>query len=198
MEKLKTLSEVTEPDVRQQYFVTLDLTTGTTRAFVLEDFHRRAASIELHANVPEKIRSHFETARNLLLYSWFYYPFNVTAELSAYTTVEFALRIKFNDKKSPFKRLLKKAVDSGLVTDKGFSIPTGRAASLREYNERRPAELRIPEPALLRNYSDTLATTIPFLRNELAHGTTMLHNHGAVSVSICAELINQLFKAVNS
>jgi len=193
MELLKPLLEVNEPDVRQKCFVAFDLTDGTTRPFTLEDFHRRATSIELHAGVPENIRSHFETARNLILYSWFFYPFNVTAELAAYTTVEFALRTKFNDRKAPFKMLLKQAADGGLIKDQGFSVPVRKATTIREYNDGLPADFQIPEPTLLRNYSDTLAHTIPYLRNQLAHGTTMLHNHGASTVRICAELINQLF-----
>lgn len=193
MEALKPLSQVTEPDVRQSFFVALDCTTGTSRPFTIEDFHRRAASIELHAGVPEKIRSHFETARNLILYSWFFYPFNVTAELAAYTTVEFALRTKFNDRKTRFKTLLKQAVDAGLITDHGFTVPTRNAADIREHNEGVPAEFQIPEPTLLREYSDNLTRSIPYLRNELAHGTNMLHDHGAFTVRICAELINQLF-----
>jgi hypothetical protein len=193
MESLKPLSEVSEPDVRQKAFVTIDLADETMRPLTLEDFHRRATSIELHAGVPEAIRSHFETARNLIVYSWFFYPFNVTAELAAYTTVEFAVRSKFNDRKTHFQKLLKKAVDDGLIKDQGFSIPVQRVAAIREHNAEFPAEFQIPETTLLRQYSDTLARTIPFLRNQLAHGNAVLHNHGESTVRVCAEVINQLF-----
>lgn len=193
MESLKQLFQVSEPDVRQKFFVALDLTDGTTRPFTLEDLHRRAASIELHAGVPETIRSHFETSRNLIVYSWFFYPFNMTAELAAYTTVEFALRTKFNDRKTPFKHLLQRAVDGGLIKDLGFSVPVRKAEAIRERNEGLPPEFQIPEPTLLREYSDTLIRSIPYLRNQLAHGSTMLHHHGASTVHTCAELINQLF-----
>ncbi len=41
------------------------------------------------------------------------YPFNVTAQLSAFISVEFALRLKAADAKTPFARLLKRAVDAG-------------------------------------------------------------------------------------
>ena len=44
-----------------------------------------------------------------------------------------------------------------------------------------------------REHCDALVKALPFLRNELAHGTTMLHEQGALQVRICAELINQLF-----
>lgn len=193
MESFKPFSEVTKSDVRQKAFVILDEQTSSMRPFTLEDLHRAAETILLHEGVPEAIRNHFETARNLIVYSWFFYPFNVTAELAAYTTVEFALRTKFNDRKTPFKSLLQQAVDGGLIKDQGFSVPVRKATTIRERNEALPAEFHIPEPTLLRDYSDTLTKTIPFLRNQLAHGTTMLHNHGASTVRMCAELINQLF-----
>jgi len=193
MESLKLFSEITEPDERSFSFVKLNFQTGSFSRFTLGDFHHRAESIVLHAGVPENIRSHFETARNLIIYSWFYYPFNVTAQLTAYTTVEFALRTRFNDRETPFKHLLKKAVHEGLVTDKGFSIPQKRAEAVRQNNTVVPEDFQMPEPSLMSEYSANLAKCIPFLRNQLAHGTNMLHEQGAKHVRICAELINQLF-----
>jgi len=193
MESLKELSEITEPDVRQKCFVILDLVKGISRPFTLEDFHRSAASIELHSGVPEKIRSHFETARNLIIYSWFYYPFNVTAQLAAYTTVEFALRTKYQDRKTTFKNLLERAVNSGLVSDRGFSIPTTKATRIKEHNRNRPPDFRFPEIQIVDAYSKQLIHSLRFLRNKSAHGSTMLHNHGPGTVRICAEFINQLF-----
>jgi hypothetical protein len=197
MESLKQLSEVTEPDGRQKAFVGLDMTNGAIRPFTLEDFHRRAASIELHSGVPEKIRDHFETACHLVIYSWFYYPFNITAQLAAYTSVEFALRTKFQDNQSIFKVLLERAVDSGLITDRGFSITTQRAERIKEYNQGLPSEFQLPENPLVDEYSRQLIQSIRFLRNEIAHGTTMLHHNGASTVRTCAELINQLFPNPN-
>jgi hypothetical protein len=74
MESLKKLAAVTEPDVRQDFFSALDETSPDFfRKRTLADFHRSAESIQLHPGVPEPIRNHFETARNLIIYSWFYY-----------------------------------------------------------------------------------------------------------------------------
>ncbi len=193
MESIKPFLEITEPDERSHAFVKMDRQTGSFSHFTLEDFHRRAASIKLHAGVPESIRNHFETARNLIIYSWFYYPFNVTAQLTAYTSVEFALRVAFNDRKTSFKHLLNKAVETGLITDKGFSIPQNKAKGTRENNQTMPVQFQVLEPTLTRDYSDALVKAIPYLRNQLAHGTIMLHERGAQHVRICAELINQLF-----
>jgi len=195
METLKKLENIHEPDVRTHAFVKLDFKTGSFSQFTIEDYLRRAESISLHSGVPEDIRSHFETARNLIIYSWFFYPFNMSAQLAAFTTVEFALRIRFNDRETPFKFLLKKAVKDGLIKDEGFTLPVKRAQAIRENNRALPEMLRVPEPTLTSNYSEILSENIPFLRNQLAHGTTELHENGAKHVRISAELINQLFPA---
>src|SRR6266446_1007194 len=111
MESLKKLDEICQPDVRQNAFSVLDSKyPGIFRKRTVEDFHRAAESIELHDGVPEEIRNHFQTARNLIIYSWFYYPFNITAELCAYTSVEYALRLRIGDRKTPFAKLLETAV----------------------------------------------------------------------------------------
>jgi len=59
-------------------------------------------------------------------------------------------------------------------------------------------QARWEEPAMNRSYCDALVKALPFLRNELAHGTTMLHEQGALQVRICAELINQLFPSTQN
>ncbi|MFW5454618.1 hypothetical protein [Thioalkalivibrio sulfidiphilus] len=40
----------------------------------------------------------------------------------------------------------------------------------------------------------TLIDVMPSLRNELAHGSPMLHNNALASLRICADFINQLFE----
>lgn len=194
MESLKRLPEICLPDPRQTAFVYTDPTTpGGFRKLTIEDVYSAVDSIRLHNGSPEAVRSHFETARNLALYAWFYYPFNVTAQLAAYTTIEFALRSKTADKKTKFKHLLVKAVNAGWIKDSGFSIPTQRVKCIRERNELHPSEYQEAEPTLLRDYCDVLIESIPFLRNEVAHGTSMMHGGGIGAVRISAELINQLF-----
>ena len=193
MEQIKTLDNVCLPDVRQNCFAVFDANTGSMRKQKLEDFHCRAESISLHEGVPEEIRNHFQTARNLIIYSWFYYPFNVTARMSAYISVEFALRIKTGDRKSHFSQLMKMAVNSGWISDKDFSVPMRRLESVQRMNEGAPPEFHVPEPTLEREYCDVLAKSFPSLRNSLAHGSSFLSNDGAFAVRICAELINQLF-----
>ena len=189
LDRMKQLAEVIEPDSRQTGFARYDAALGIWRPMALEDLHSVASSIKLHNGVPEAVREHFATALNLIIYSWFFYPFNVTAQLLAYVSVEFALRQRYADKpKAKFRTLVARAVREGLVTDEGFShIAT-------------PAERQAPpfmDPPLPNvdntTYAETLIEIIPSLRNTLAHGSNMLHMHGASSVRVCADFINQLF-----
>lgn len=193
MENLKPFSELAAPDVRQSSFVCLDSDLGTFRPLTSQDVYAHAQEIQLHSGVPEVIRSHFATALNLVAYSWFFYPFNVTAQFMAYVTVEFALRTRFPERpRAPFKRLVERAIREGLVKDAGFSH------LIAPETEALPPELQnafaqSPENA----YVEVLIESMPYLRNELAHGTSLLHMHGAHSVQICADFINQLFERVN-
>ncbi len=196
MEELKKFEEICEKDVRHGSFGVIDQSQpGGMRHLALADFYRAAERIQLHEGVPEEIRSHFQTARNLIIYTWFYYPFNMAAELCAFTSVEYAFRLKSNDPKTPFKFLLKSAVEQGWVTDKGFSVPQRRLEAYRANKADGGfiAQFLPPEPILTREYCDVLVEVIPSLRNNLAHGSSTLHEQGASTVRTCAELINQLW-----
>ena len=189
MEELKPLHELAEPDERQRFFAMVNKATGESRQLQAKDIHERAKEAALHAGVPEEIRSHFATAQNLVAYSWFYYPFNVAAELQAYVSVEFALRNKYpGNSAQSFKTLLNRAISEGLVRSDGFTY--GRNPVQIEY----PPELGIqPTSASTHDYVQEVAEALRSLRNSLAHGTTTLHMKGGTIVFVCAELINQLF-----
>jgi len=64
MESLKPLSDVTEPDIRNTYFVVTD-STALARKLTLADIHNIVSKITLNDAVPEEIRSHFAQAQNL-------------------------------------------------------------------------------------------------------------------------------------
>src|SRR5690348_15756159 len=80
---LKSLEDITRPDERHRIIV------GT-----LEDLHTELSAINLHSGVPVEIRQHFETAKNVALYTWFVYRFHQVAEMQAYSSLEMALRTK--------------------------------------------------------------------------------------------------------
>src|SRR4030067_490441 len=86
MEELKKLEEILEPDKRQKHFAVINWENREHRPLTIEDIYQSAASIKLHDEVPEEIRNHFATAQNLLIYSWFFSPFSVTAEFLAFVT----------------------------------------------------------------------------------------------------------------
>jgi hypothetical protein len=197
MEELKRLEEIYEPDERQKIFVSLDREKGVIKEMLLEDYHRMADSIKLHSGVPEVVRDQFETARNLIVYSWFYYPFNVTAQLQAITCVELALKIKANcrfvSKGRPpgLKELLKKAVNERWITDNGF-------AQVREIKIQDTSKIKFRKlnGEVVSSYCETVIEALPEIRNYLMHGERLLHSQGADWVDKCAEIINQLFEVV--
>lgn len=189
MEELKAFSELMEPDVRQRLFMVKEPAPIHARPLRLGDIYELAQHVTLHAGVPEDIRSHFATAQNLLAYSWFYYPFNVTAELHGYISVEFALKKRYPNKpRASFHDLLNHAVMDGLLTAEGFTY--GRSPERQLY----PPELELPtDVPAMRDYVADVAKAMRTLRNSLAHGTPMLHMKGGTALLVCAELINQLF-----
>lgn len=190
MEKLKEKDRITAPDERQKHFVVIDAESGKFRPLSLNDIFDNAFSIQLHDGVPDEIRSHFATAQNLLVYSWFYYPFTVTAKFMAYVSLEFALKKKFCKPKEriPLKKLLEKAVKEGLIKDEGFSRIRRRTAFIPELNDEDNKDVN--------RYAKILMDTIPSLRNHLAHGSSHL-NDGTSTVRVCAEIINQLYPNQN-
>lgn len=167
----------------------VDRASGQFRPLTFREIYEDAATITLHDGVPEVVRSHFAVAQNLLVYSWFFYPFNVTAQFLAYVTVELALKERFKPKEGrSFKELVKLAVAEGLVKDEGFSHLRGRS----ELDQHTQQEIGLG-PQQIKSYAEILIDAMPYLRNALAHGSAMLHPGGASSVRICAEFINQLF-----
>ena len=103
MEKLKALEEVCQPDVRYQNRVDLDLTTGAVSETTIQSLYRLIEPIQLSEQVPDDVRSHFEIAKNLALYSWFVYSFNVVAAMQAYSTLENGSKAEGREEKNSFE-----------------------------------------------------------------------------------------------
>jgi hypothetical protein len=191
---LKMFDEVLESDSRWGAFVLRNRETGAIRNLTLRDRYSDIEAITLATAVPEAIREHFDTARNLLLYSWFVYRFIPVAELHAFSTVEYALRIKSGRPNSMLKELFKLAIEKKWIKDSGFHYynVTEEAASDDE------SVATNPDINDAQKYCKILLDSFPYLRNELAHGSNMLHPGGLTTLAICADLINQLFDSENS
>lgn len=198
MDVLKPLEEITAADERWGFFVHLDSAELAFRPVELADRYAEISAINLVETVPENIREHFETAKNLLLYAWFVYRFIPVAELHAYSTVEMALRGRASQaslKTKNFKALLKLAIDRGWIVDDGFSIVQRERKAMEEEREwRRQFGWQItPEEQDSQRYCKILLDAMPFLRNNLAHGSTTVHPGGIGTLALCADMINQLF-----
>ena len=146
--------------------------------------------IALAHYVPDDICEHFDTARNLLVYSWFVYRFNQIAELHAFASLEFALKNKCGDSPKGLKKLLETAVERGWILDSGFRYY--RPGAIEGMAD--DGEDSNPDTKDVQEYCRTLVETMPFIRNELAHGSRMLHPNGLTTLAIVADLINQLFE----
>lgn len=191
IDTLKLFDELFEPDLRQKYFALVNRNTGETRPITLRDKHEAVKAISLTQDVPEEIREHFDTARNLLVYSWFVYRFNQVAELHAFASLEFALKTKCGDSPKGLKKRLERAVERGWIMDSGFRYYRPGAVEDLPGDE---ADSGNPDTKDVQEYCKTLVETMPFIRNELAHGSRMLHSNGLTTLAIVADLINQLFE----
>lgn len=163
MERLKRLEDICQPDERWLNRVDIDHSTGAVTPTTVESIYTLVEEIELSANVPDEVRSHFEIARNLAVYSWFVYSFSVVAAMQALASLEMAVRIKTNaTKRDNFYDLL----------DRVFP---GRELAL------------VWAPAV------PLSKVVTKLRNDLAHGSSAMNGQGVNTLGFCAELINELY-----
>ena len=62
----------------------------------LRSHHQHISSIELHLGVPQVLRGQFNIARNMALYSFFFYSLGSEVQLKAYSVIQHALHIKAN------------------------------------------------------------------------------------------------------
>ena len=163
MERLKRLEDICRPDERWLNRVDIDHSTGAVTPTTVESIYTLVEEIELGANVPDEVRSHFEIARNLAVYSWFAYSFSVVAAMQALASLEMAVRIKTNaTKRDSFYDLL-----DGVFLGRELALTFAPAVPLSK--------------------------VVTKLRNDLAHGSSMMHGQGVNTLGFCAELINELY-----
>lgn len=129
----------------------------------LKTCHAYVDSVQLTHNAPEDVQRNFNRAKNLSLYAWYVYDFHQVAEMDAISTFEMALKNKFVQCETPAPQGLK-----NLYT---------RAVELNWISEHNGNDGR-----LLADY-----------RNDLAHGTIMLHEQSVRTLAVCAMYINQLY-----
>lgn len=209
---LRSPDSVCQPDPRQEGFAVLSATGFRQKE--IEDQYNDVADIMLHSGVPDGIRVQFETAKNLYLYSWFVYRFYPVSRTHAYGCLELALRRRLGAEiasegnrgaRVGLKRLLKYAIERGLLQNENFSIWRQRTmlnARMRILYERLAEEddvehleheVEIRDVDCEHDYLGELLQSAPYVRNKFAHGSESLDSHVLGALQQVAEIINQLF-----
>lgn len=188
----------------------------------LATHHREIEAIQLTGGVPEAVAIQFETARNLYLYAWHVFRFFPVAQSQALFALEFGLRERLPSRlPEPYQRpsqrepmlagLLGYAIDQGLVQNEGFrrwhQIVEGRARQRRAMEifqsmlDQQLDSMEIDESLPVNIIADDqswdlmkiLRKSLPSLRNELAHGSSMLTHQVLGTIELVAEILSQLY-----
>jgi hypothetical protein len=199
---LKALSEITLPDPRIEVE---PYRPQGERSLNPADIHERLESFgRLHDKVPERVRTQFEIARNLMLYTYFVFEFQTQAELQAYAALELALRERLGRPTRKVKRgkeikivplmlkeLLQKVIAEKLIQSE--KLPSfERTNELRKhFAKQREYEF---EPMSAKEWLELVQFHITSQRNHLAHGNPHLDLRFSFSqIERCADIINALF-----
>ena len=214
-ENLRSPVTAAEPDPR------IAMLAGQTQPS-LAAHHLDIEAIQLTVDVPEAVAIQFETARNLFLYAWHVYRFFPVAQSQALFTLEFGLRVRLPNKlpkryQRPWQPqpmlagLLAYAIDQGLISNEGFRrwhrAAEGRARERRSmeilqtmidqhletmaFDENEPVK-PTPEDQSW-DLVQILRKSLPSLRNELAHGSSMLTNQVLGTIELVAEILSQIY-----
>ena len=219
---LKTPQNAFDPDLRTKYLVLQDKLSSHIRQVTLADQNELISTFTLNRNVPEEVTIHFETAKNLYLYSWFVFRFYPVAEQQALTTLEYALRLgcpdfvkqhsdnnRFNNEPG-LKTLIKHAAKSERIKNELFSSrfiwASQRAKNrfshlkLSEMIKSGLDELKYDDSNIQPSDDDLnhdwitdFIEQIPGLRNDLAHGSPTLHHTVIHTFDVVSSMINMMF-----
>jgi hypothetical protein len=169
MEEFKSLEELTKMDEKHWRM-------GAVCAAVpdLEKMHEALSEERLIEELPEEIKGQFNVARNMALYTYFFYALVQKVHLKTYTIIKHALKLKANSsKRLMLGKLLRMAIDNGWISDSGFR--------------------HIEDPSENNEWCKSLEDVLGNLRNSKAHGSTLLVGDCLHHVRFCADFINQLF-----
>jgi hypothetical protein len=200
-DSFRKLCDLTKPDPRSEMWLVTDPNTGQFRSKKIEDLYSQIEKLVLHEGVPEKVRTHFETTRNLFLYSWFVWRFRAVAEWHSCATLELALKIKTKGKIKYLPKLIDYAIENGLVKNEGFSVWQSarerfeqNKITMKEFLRQMVLESKQSlDEEFNYDYMGILKESIRYIRNEYAHGSSKLGLGQYLSLQIVSEFINQLF-----
>jgi hypothetical protein len=194
---LKPQAEVLLPDPRWEVEHCL---WQKSEPFTMADLYARLNLSKLHSGVPEKIQTQFETARNLLLYSWFVFEFQTVSEMHAFSTLEMALRMKHPnptytvqrngkpvERRRMLRELLEWAVNQSLISPS--KLPTWDFIKQNAISRHGPGAVMSDS-----EWIEAVAEIFPQFRNNLAHGSPRLELAASFRhLELCADMINVLY-----
>lgn len=201
---MKSLNELFVPDFVHGIFMVTDVKTGLYRNKTVDDHFAKIETIRLNSTVPNEIIVQFETAKNILLYSWYVSRFSPVSELQAYISLEFALRLRtMGDHKEGenvgLGKLLSTAVSHGWLTNDGIRqhkrIEERQKEAQHQLGEFQLNTKGNPVQEINEEYVSMLSKVLPKARNMLAHGSEYINliSNAYLTLEICCDLINQLF-----
>lgn len=221
VDKLRSATDALLPDSRTKYLVTVDQ-DGQSKNISLEDQHEFISSYILSNQVPEEIQIQFETAKNCYLYAWFIFRFYQVAEQHAFSTLEYALRLRFPDFVKEIENksrlgnppglssLLKHAVAKQILRNELFESRNTWAKNraknrysheihkkivLENLNEVifDDSNIEATEEDVNFDWLGAFIECLPSIRNDLAHGSSNLHHSVLHTFDVVRSMINMMF-----
>jgi hypothetical protein len=221
-ECLRSPDQMFGPDSRTLGFARIDSESGAPRPITTIDQYAAVACFQLNQTVPESVKIHFETAKNLYLYAWCVFRFYPVAEQQVFSALELALRERQPDfvrqyiERHPrsfepgLGALLNSAIKNGLLRNEIFPgrarWAQARARSRYRYeqmekmfSEGKPemvlddSSVAASEDDLNHDWLRDFLEAIPFIRNQYAHGSEMLHHTVLHTFDVVTQIINQLY-----
>lgn len=223
MENFKAFDEILEPDIRMTCQVWVDLDTGEQKRKTQQDHYAQVVRYELDRTVPEEICSQFNTAKNLLLYTWYAYHLLSSAELQVLIVLEAALRKRIGEekikeltkqKKRGLHAYIKHAIEKNWISNADFRawhrapILQARDKYLFSKIDEMKAggldliDIDLSEVEQSKNntldYLVILQGTVNKIRNWHGHGELMLHEPSVwTSFEMTTDFINALFRKMD-
>jgi hypothetical protein len=153
------------------------------------------SSVKIDPAVPEEVQRLLMTAKNLIIYSCFHYPFNVIAAQTAFSALELAIRLRsdadgFTEKLTGLHAAMQRALEEKWISDDEILC-----CSRRQQNIFGPQEaISYTELSSEQQFVEVLAKIFPKYRNVLAHGSSSMDNLGASMALDVNRMINQIFR----
>jgi len=219
-DEFKSLDNIYLPDPREN-LTKIDLNTFQSVERTIEDHHRGIAEYSLLDSVPEEITTQYEVARNIYLYAWHAYRFYMVAEHQVLVVLEFAVKRAVGKKKikrfgekqrkgSGLAACLCYINNKGLIKNEDFESwhrsrqqcaeSKFQMDMIREMSEKGidefaydPDEINVEDFPYEHDYMAILQESLPYIRNDHAHGTTTLHRQVLGSFDVVSTIINKLY-----